>query len=179
MSIAQLLIRAAPHVTLRRLVATLVLCWVLVHIVWPVLSIVGAGAFTRNDFDNAVLESGRGGDVTDIVEHFVKPNKRFEHIVERLWELGFETKRLLGTGIYRRRTVPPSRGPDERNRGTTRRYNSMLDEHDAAYMAQLSRTIPAGSLTHKYSVWVYILVRNDQSTVIEASSGRAPRIQVP
>ena len=121
---------------------------------------------------------GLGEDVSDIVEHFVKPNKRFEHIVERLWELGFETTKLLGTGIYRRRTVPPSAGPDERNRGTTARYNRMLDEHDAAYMARLFRTIPAGSLTHKYSVGVYILVRNDQSTVIEARSSSGPRIEL-
>ncbi len=180
MTIANLLIRVAPHVTLRRLVGAAVLCWALVHIVWPYVSIT-AGAFARTDFDKAVLESGRvNEDVSDIVAYFVQPNERFEHIVERLWELGFETEKIVGAGIYRHRTVPPQYGPDERWRSSVLRYNRMLDEHDAAYMAYLTRLIPGtDNFMIRYNVLVFIFVREDQSTAIEARSFVSETITLP
>ena len=178
MTLAHLIMRAAPHITLRRLVATFLLYLAFVHIAWPIVSI-SASAFLRNDFDKAILESGRTReDVRDIVEHFVAPAKRFEHIVARLWDLGFESRGILGAYIYRPRTVPPDPGPDERLRHSILRYNRMLENENAAYIALLSRKIP-GSLWTEYSVEVYILVRNDHSTVIQARSGGTPRISFP
>ena len=178
MTLANLIIKVAPHITFRRLVATVLFYLACMHIVWPIVSI-SAGAFLRTDFDKAILESGRvSDDVKDIVDHFVEPNKRFEHIVERLWDLGFEREKILGTYIYRRRTVPPEHGPDDRHRNFNLRFNRMLENEDAEYIASLSRTIP-GSLWTEYGVGVYILVRNDQSTVIKAKSWYRWRIEVP
>ena len=169
MAMQNLIERLCPHLTVRRIVVAGFVFAVCVFVIRPI-GVAWLSVYDRTPLDKAVLESGRLHDeVSDIVEHFVRPAVRFDKVAERLWSLGFKTGRLLGGTIYRRRVHPGPYDPDERRRGTISYYNKMLDHHDAVYVAVFRRKIPA-FLSRNYAVRVYVLVREDRSTAISARS---------
>ena len=118
-----LIAKLRPHVTLRRIVVASLVFAVIVFVVRPV-AVAWLSTYLRTPLDEAILESNRlHDDVSDIVEHFVRPATRFDKVAERLWDLGFSTSRMLGSTIYRHRIRPGPYDPDERRRGTVKRYN--------------------------------------------------------
>ena len=165
-----------PRLTVNLLVGTVLVYLVLAEVAWPVVW-HNATTLLRTDLDKAVIADEKGsGDVTRTVRRFMEPATRFEHIVQRLWDLGFESEKTLGTYIYRRREAPGHRGPDERWRSIVKSHNEQLDEAGGEYMAKLRRIVPGGVL-HEYSITVNIIARTDNSTVWKATKRK--RIRMP
>ena len=162
-----LIAKLRPHVTVRRIVVAGLVFAIIVFVVRPV-GVAWLSVYHRTPLDEAILESNRlHDDVSDIVEHFVRPAARFDRVAERLWDLGFSTGRMLGSTIYRRRIRPGPYDPDERLASRVNYYNEMLDRFDAVYAATFRREIPA-FLFRTYRVEVYVLVGENRTTAVYA-----------